>query len=143
MAKFVDILPEKNYSEKILTINSNVWVFLWIVQSLWCHLWKWYGKTRVTSCELRVKSLKARVESLKARVEIQKYELKSTSYKFKSMSYVFKSTSYKFKSTSCEFKSTSYEFKSTRSRIIKSIKTQVNSLLKQPSKTHKIISPKL
>ena len=34
----------------------------------------WYGKTQVTSCELRV-------ESLKARVEIQKCEFKSTSSK--------------------------------------------------------------
>ena len=60
----------------------------------------WYGKTRVTSYDLRVESLKAQDDSLKGRVKIQK----------------------------CEFKPTSYEFKSTRSRIIKSIKTQVNSL---------------
>ena len=62
-----------------------------------------------------------RVESLKAGVEIQQWE--------------FRSTSYEFKSTSYEFKSTGYEFKSTSLRIIKSMKTQVNSLLKQPSKT--------
>ena len=92
----------------------------------------WYGKTRVTSYELqvasyelRIESLKARVESLKARVEIQKCE--------------FESTSYEFESTSHEFESTSYEFESTR--IIKSMKTQVNSL--KSSSFPKIISPKL
>ena len=41
---------------------------------------KWYGKTLVTSCELRIMSYELRVESLKARVEIQKCEFKSTSY---------------------------------------------------------------
>ena len=65
-------------------------------------------------------SYELRAESLKARVEIQKCEFKSTSY---------------------EFKSTSYEFKSTISRIIKSMKTQVNSL--KSSSFPKIISPKL
>ena len=87
---------------------------------------KWYGKTRVMSCELWV-------ESLKARVKIQKWEFKSTSYEFKSVNYEFKSTSYGFKSTSHEFKSTSYKFKftsyeskSTSSTIIKSMKTQRN-----------------
>ena len=64
---------------------------------------------------------KLRVENLKARVKIQKCEFKLTSYEFKSTSYEFKSMSY-------EFKPTSYEFKSTSSRIIKSMKTQVNSL---------------
>ena len=44
-------------------------------------VWTWYGKTRVTSCDLRV-------ESLKGRDKIQNHELK------------FKSTSYEFKSTS-------------------------------------------
>ena len=102
----------------------------------------WYGKTWVASCELRVESLKARVESIKARVKIQKCEFRSTSYEFKSKSYEFKFTSCKFKSTSYEFKSTSYEFrstsyefiftsyefKSTSSRIVKSMKTKINSL---------------
>ena len=74
--------------------------------------------------ELRVESLKAQVESLKARVEIQK----CTS-----------STSYEFESTSDEFESTSYEFESTR--IIKLMKTQVNSL--KCSSFPKIINPKL
>ena len=90
---------------------------------------------RVASYKLRVESLKARVGSLKARVKIQKYEMKSTSYEFKSTScefkstsYEFKSTSYEFKFTSFEFKSTSYEFKFTSLRIIKSTKTQANSL---------------
>ena len=63
-------------------------------------------QSRVMSYELRVESLKARVTSLKAWVKIQKCEFKFTSY---------------------EFKSTSYEFKSTSSRIIKLIKTKVNS----------------
>ena len=80
---------------------------------------------RVSSYELRVESWKARVESLKARVEIQKCE--------------FKSTSYEFESTSYEFETTSYEFESTR--IVKSMKTQVNSLKR--SSFSKIISPKL
>ena len=90
---------------------------------------------RVTSYELRVESLKARVDNLKALVEIQNcefrstsYEFKSTSYKFKPTSNEFKSTSYEFKSTSYEFKFTSYRFKSPDSRVIKSMKTQVNSL---------------
>ena len=73
----------------------------------------WYGKTGVTSYELRIASYELRVESLKARVEIQKSVLK-----FKSMSYEFKSTSYEFESTSYEFESTSYEFESTSPRII-------------------------
>ena len=95
----------------------------------------WYGQTRITSYELRVKSLKARVDRLKARVKIPKslfrfksYEFKSTNYEFKSTSYEFKSTSYEFKSTSYELKLTSYEFKCSSPRIIKSMKTQVNSL---------------
>ena len=87
--------------------------------------WLWYGKKRVMSYELRVASYKLRVESLKARVEIQKCE--------------FKSTSYEFKSTSYEFESTSHEFESTR--IIKSMKTQVNSL--KSFSFSKIISPNL
>ena len=57
--------------------------------------------------ELRVESLKARVDSLKARVKIQKCEFKSTSY---------------------EFKFACYEFTFTSLRIIKSMKTRVNSL---------------
>ena len=78
--------------------------------------------------ELRVESLKARVEIQKYEFESTSYEFESTSYEFESTSYEFESTSYEFKSTSYEFKSTSYEFKSTSSRIIKSMKTQVNSL---------------
>ena len=103
---------------------------------------------RVTSYELRDENLKARVECLKTRVKIQKYEFKSTSYKFKPTSYKLKSTSSEFKyricefkSTIYEFKSTSYDFKSTSSRIIKSMKTQVNSL--EGSLFPKIINPKL
>ena len=69
------------------------------------------------------------------------YEFKSTSSEFKFTNYEFKSTSYEFTSTSSEFKSTSYEFKFTNSRIIKSMKTQVNSL--KSSLFPKIISPKL
>ena len=55
------------------------------------------------------------------------YEFKFTSYEFKSMSYEFKSTSYEYKPTSCVFKSMSCQFKSTSSRIIKSMKIQVNT----------------
>ena len=99
----------------------------------------WYGKTRVTSCELRVTSYELRVESLKARVEIQKCEFKSTSYEFESTSYEFEFTSYEFKSTSYKLESTSHEFEFTR--IIKSMKIQVNSL--KSSSFPKIISPKL
>ena len=73
---------------------------------------------RVSSYELRVASHQWQVESLKVRVEIQKCEFESTSY---------------------EFESTSYEFESTR--IIKSMKTQANSL--KSSSFPKIISPKL
>ena len=69
------------------------------------------------------------------------YEFKSKCYKFKSTCCKFKSTSYEFKSASYEFKFISYEFKSTTSRIIKSMKTHVNSL--KSSSFHKIISPKL
>ena len=79
--------------------------------------------------ELGLESLWAWVEGLKARVEIQKWEFKSTGYELKYTHYEFKSTSY-------ELKFTSYEFKSTKLRIIKSVKTQVNTLLKQPSKTY-------
>ena len=96
-------------------------------------LLSWYSKTRVTSyefssCELRVESLKAWDESLKAQVKIQKCEFKSTSYEFESTSYEFEYTSYEFEYTSYKFESTSYEFESTCSRIIKSMKTHVNSL---------------
>ena len=73
----------------------------------------WYGKTWVTSGELRVTS-----ESLKVRVDIQKSE-------FISKSYEFKSTSNEFVSTSYDFKFTTHEFKSTSSRISKPTK-QVN-----------------
>ena len=62
---------------------------------------------RVTSDDLWVESLKARNDNIKARVKIQKCEFKFTSY---------------------EFKSTSYEFKSTNSKIVKSMKTQVDRL---------------
>ena len=102
------------------------------------------------SCQLRVRSYELRVESL---VEIQKCEFKSmscefisTSYEYESTCYEFESTSYEFESTSYEFKSISYEFQSTShefesTRIIKSMKTQVNSL--KSSSFHKIVSPKL
>ena len=68
------------------------------------------------SYELRAESLKARVESLNAWVQIQKlqvqiYELQVQIHEL--------------------------EFKSTSSRIMKSMKSQVNSL-----KISKIISPK-
>ena len=76
--------------------------------------------------ELRVRSYALKSTSYEFKPMI--YELKSTSYEFKFTSYEFKSTSYEFKSTNYEFKSTSYEFKSTSSRIIKSMKTQINSL---------------
>ena len=96
----------------------------------------YYGKTRVTSYELRD-------ESLKAQVEIQKCEFESMSYEFESTSYEFESTSYEFESTSYEFQSTSYDFESTSSRIIKnSMKTQVSRVLKSSS-FPKIIGPKL
>ena len=83
---------------------------------------------QVTSCDLLVtrSKLKSSSWSLKARVKIQKCEFQSTSYEFKSTSYEFKSTTYEFKSTGYEFKSTSYQFKSTSSKIIKSMKIQVN-----------------
>ena len=111
-----------------------------------CITASWYGKTRVTSFELRVESLKARVEGLKARVEIQKCVFKSTSYEFESTSYELESTNYAFESPSCELESTSYEFKSTSygfefTRIIKLMKTQVNSF--KSSSLPKMISPKL
>ena len=63
-----------------------------------------------------------RVKSFKARIEIQKCQFKSTSYKFKSISYKFKSTN-------------------ANPRIIKSMKSQVNSL--KISSSPKIINPKL
>ena len=61
------------------------------------------GDTLIWYGKTRIASCELQVESLKAQVEIQK----------------------------SEFKSTSYEFKSTSSRIIKSTKTRVNTLLKQ------------
>ena len=67
--------------------------------------------------ELRVTSYELGVESSKVRVAIQKYEFKSASY---------------------ELQFTSYKF---RSAIMKSIKTQVNSL--KISLFPKILSPKL
>ena len=97
-------------------IISGVTNYLPMLVTAWrvLNLELWYGKTRVTSYDLRV-------ESLKAWVKIQKCAFKFTSYEFKSRSYEFKTTSY-------EFKTTSYEFMSTSSRIIKSMKTQVNYL---------------
>ena len=62
------------------------------------------------------------------KVTLWESKTRVTSYEFKSMSYKFKSTSHEFKSTNYDFKSTIYEFKSTSSRIIKSMKTRVNSL---------------
>ena len=85
----------------------------------------------------RVTSSNSRVTSSNPRVTSTDF----TIYEFKSKCYQFKSTSCKFKSTSYEFKSTSYEFKSTTSRIIKSMKTHVNSL--KSSSFPKIISPEL
>ena len=95
---------------------------------------------------MRVISYELRVEILKARVESTSYEFESTSYKFKSRSYEFKSLSYEFESTSYELKSTSYElkppiFEVESTRIIKSMKTQVNSL--KSSSFPKMISSKL
>ena len=98
-------------------MNNVELFFVWL---------KLYSKIKSTSWKLKSTSWNSKVR------------VKTTSYKFKSTSYLFKSVSYEFKSTSYEFNSTSYKFKSTRSRIIKSMKTQVNSLLKQSSKTHKI-----
>ena len=106
-------------------------------------------RLRVTSCELRVTSWKLKCTSWELKSTSKNSKFKSTSYEFKSTSYEFNFMSYEFKSTSCEFKSTSYEFKitsyefkitsyqfkftsyefkSTSLRIIKSMKTQVNSL---------------
>ena len=113
-------LQPLNKVESKLCISTLIWTMLDNVKI-------WYGKTRVTSCELQVESLKARVESLKTQVKIQKCEFQSTSYEFQFKSYEFKSTSYEFNCTSYEFRSTSYEFKLTSPRIIKSMKTQVNS----------------
>ena len=84
---------------------------------LYCRMFTFYNAHIL--CDMVKHEL--RVESLKARVKIQKCEFKSTSYEFKSTSYEFESTSY-------EFKSTSYEFESTSSKVIKSMKIQVNSL---------------
>ena len=56
-----------------------------------------------------------------------------------STSYEFEFTSYEINSTSYEFQSTSYEFEFMR--IIKSIKTQINSF--KSSLFFKIISPKI
>ena len=66
-------------------------------------------------------------------------QFESTSDESESISYKFKSTSYDFEPTSYEFESTSHEFESTR--IIKPMKTQVNSL--RSSSFPKIRSPKL
>ena len=101
------------YPPKPNSYIQKVWSHQNRKQSIPLQEFKWYVKheLRVTSYKLRVESLKARVESLKPRVEIQK----------------------------CEFKSMSYEFESTR--IIKSMKTQVNRL--KSSSFPKIISPKL
>ena len=102
----------------------------------------WYCKTWFTSYEVRVASyellvtswkLKSTSWNSKVRVQIhdlrvQIHEFKFKSYEFKSTSYEFKSTSHEFKLTSHELKSSIYEFKSTNSRIIWSVKTQVNSL---------------
>ena len=66
-----------------------------------------------------------------------KYKLRVASYKLLVTSWKLQSTgwnskvrvqTHEFKVTSYEFKSTSYKFKSTSSRIILSIKAQVNSL---------------
>ena len=73
------------------------------------------------SYELRVTDYWFWVESLKARVEIRNCEFKFTSYEFKF-------TGYKFKYKSYGFKSRSYEFKYASSRIVWSMKNQVNSL---------------
>ena len=61
-------------------------------------------------------------------LSIQKCEFKFSSYEFRSTSCEFQSMSCEFESMSYESKSTSDEPKSTSSRIIKSTKTQVNSL---------------
>ena len=102
---------------------------------------QWYGKTRVTSYELRATSYELRVESLKVRVESLKVRVESLKARVEIQKCEFKSTSYELKSTSYGFASTSYEFESTSSRIIKLMKTQVNSL--KSSSFSKIISPKL
>ena len=115
-------------------VNRNCWFFDMVKHEL-----------RITSSELRVKNLKARVEIKKFESKSSSCEFKPTRSELKSTRYEFKSTSYKFKSTSYEFKSTCLEFKSTSSssnpRIIKSMKTQVNSL-KSPSFL-KIVNPEL
>ena len=72
--------------------------------------------------ELRIASYQLRVESLKAPVEVQKCKCKCSSYEFKSTSYDLNFTSYEFRSTSCQFKTKS-------SRIIQSMKTELNSLI--------------
>ena len=85
--------------------NSLLSVLNKVKTQIHCDMVK--HELRVTSCELQVESLKARIRSLKAQVKLQNCE--------------FQCTSYELKSTSCKFKFTS-------SRIIKSMKTQVNSL---------------
>ena len=72
-------------------VISGILSSIFLILVMYTSFFKWYGKTWVTSYELRV----VRYE------QIQKHELK-------------------FKSTSYEFESTSYEFESTSSRIIKS-----------------------
>ena len=94
----------------------------------------WNSKVQVQifKSELRVQIHKFKFTSYE--LNFTSCEFKPTSYEFKSTSYEFKFTSYKLKSMNYHFKFTIYEFKSTRSRIIKSMKTQVNSL------TYKLVS---
>ena len=105
---FLVIAPTKQNDTEKAWLRIHLPVYSqWVLMTWWRSVKQHNKFHHMVKHELWVESLKARVESLKARVKIQKCEFKSTSY---------------------EFKSTSYEFKSTSSRIIKSMKTQVNSL---------------
>ena len=60
---FILSLNSSNAREFLISYgnNSHNWASLYVTVS-------WYGKTQVTSYELRVESLKAPAENLKARV---------------------------------------------------------------------------
>ena len=83
------------------------------------------SNTRVVSSNSRVTSstLRVTISNLRVKLRVQTHELRVQIHELR-----VQIRSYELKSISYKFKSTRYEFKTSSSRIILSMKTQVNSL---------------
>ena len=132
-------LGTKFHFKQFWILGSNLSrksIFSWIRKNWTWPLSSWYGKTRVTSYELRV-------ESLKARVEIQKFWTRKNS-KFKRFELAIHELwvqIYELRVLIHESRVQIHELRIQIQISLSQWKTQVNSL--NSSSVLKIISPKL